>query len=108
MLSPPQKLPSEIYKRGERSKGDRRARGESPLPNLPEEPVHNRLFLFHSPGSPGRVGSPPRDRRAHEQEKIPREVEEERRRRSDDEEEEWEYEEDMGEEKDKIPRQGER
>lgn len=63
---------------------------------------------FLSPGSPGRIGSPPRDRRAHEQEKIPRELEEERRRRSDEEEEEWEYEEDMGEEKDKIPRQGER
>lgn len=61
-----------------------------------------------STGSPGRNGSPPRDRRAHEQEKIPRELEEERRRRSDEEEEEWEYEEDMGEEKDKIPRQGER
>ena len=65
-------------------------------------------YCFFSPGSPGRVGSPPRDRRAHEQEKIPRELEEERRRRSDEEEEEWEYEEDMGEEKDKIPRQGER
>ena len=63
---------------------------------------------FSSPGSPGRVGSPPRDRRAHEQEKIPRELEEERRRRSDEEEEEWEYEEDMGEEKDKNTRQGER
>ena len=63
---------------------------------------------FSSPGSPGRIGSPPRERRAHEQEKTPRELEEERRRRSDEEEEEWEYEEDMGEEKDKIPRQGER
>ena len=65
-------------------------------------------FLVFSPGSPGRIGSPPRDRRAHEQEKIPRELEEERRHRSDEEEEEWEYEEDMGEEKDKIQRQGER
>ena len=62
----------------------------------------------YSPGSPGRGGSPPRDRRAHEQEKVLREVEEDRRRRSDDEEEEWEYEEDMGDEKDKVPRHGER
>ena len=64
---------------------------------------------LYSLGSPGRVVSPSRDRRTHEQEKIPREVEEERRRRSDEEEdEEWEYEEDLGDEKDKIPRQGER
>lgn len=65
---------------------------------------------FDFSGSPGRGSSPPRDRRAaHEQEKVPREMEEDRRHRSDDEEEEWEYEEDMGEEKDKIlARQGER
>ena len=65
-------------------------------------------FLFCSPGSPGRGSSPPRERRTHEQDKIPRDVEEDRRRRSDDEEDEWEYEEDIAEEKDRVPRHGER
>ena len=39
----------------------------------------------------------------HEQEKIPRDIEEERRRRSADEDE-WEYEEDIGQDKGKAPR----
>ncbi|KAL9964040.1 hypothetical protein ACROYT_G027614 [Oculina patagonica] len=87
---------------GESRDRDRRPRGEVSPGRAP------RHWEDRRGGSPGRAGSPPRDRRAHEPEKMPREVEEERRRRSDDEEEEWEYEEDMGEEKDKIPRQGER
>ena len=89
------------------SKGGKRDYSQSKMCDVVRFPSHS-FRGFYSPGSPGRVGSPPRDRRAHEPEKIPREVEEERRRRSDDEEEEWEYEEDMGEERDKIPRQGER
>lgn len=54
-------------------------------------------------GSPGRAVSPPHERHAHEQEKIPRDIEEERRHRSADEDE-WEYEEDIGKDKDKAPR----
>lgn len=82
---------------------DRKPRGEQSPGRGPRQWEERRA------GSPGRVSSPPRDRRAHEQEKIPRDLEEERRRRSADEDE-WEYEEDISEGKgDKAPRtQGER
>lgn len=65
------------------------------------------FFIFISSASPGRGSSPPRDRRTHDQEKIPRDVEEDRRRKSDDEDE-WEYEEDMAEGKDRVPKHVER
>ena len=35
-------------------------------------------------------------------------MEEDRRRRSENEEDEWEYEEDIGDDKERIPKQGER
>lgn len=66
-----------------------------------------RHFEDKRGASPGRGSSPPRDRRTHDQEKIPRDVEEDRRRKSDDEDE-WEYEEDMAEGKDRVPKHVER